>query len=171
MQVFMKQKWTWSVSLFFLFIPTICQGAGYEQHFAAACARWKVPPKLALAIARHESGMNPWAINIAGQSFLLQSREEALRHVNFAWRKGYSFDVGLMQVNSAWFRKFGISPETALEPRNNVLLGVWILAQEIERYGLTWRAVASYHTPVARNPERGRRYAAAVIGQMTKARP
>ena len=73
-----------------------------------------------------------------------------------------------MQINVWWLRRLGISPETALEPKNNVLLGVWILAQEIKRYGLNWKAVASYHTPLARNPEKGRLYAANVVNHIKR---
>lgn len=139
----------------------------HERHFNAACKIWPgVPQNLALAIARHESGMNPWAVNVAGRGFMPGSKAEALRLADYAWRKGLSFDVGLMQVNSAWLRKLGITPELALEPRANVILGVWILDKEIKRHGLNWRAVASYHTPVDRNPERGKRYVLAVLRQL-----
>ena len=38
-----------------------------------------------------------------------------------------------------------MSPSEALDPEINVLTGVYILALEIERHGLTWQAVAAYH--------------------------
>jgi len=135
----------------------------YEQLFVESCELWKVPLKLALAIARQESGLNPWAVNVAGQGYIFRTREEALRVVDAAWRAGYSFDVGLMQINSYWMRRFRLDPHMVLEPRKNIIFGVWILSKEIERFGLTWQAVASYHTPLDRNPERGRNYAASVI--------
>jgi len=151
----------------FLLVPSPGHGmepmAGFEQQFIGVCDYWKVPVKLALAIARHESGMNPWAVNVAGQSYMFRTRNDALQMVDLAWRRGESFDVGLMQVNSYWMRRFGLDPHLVLEPEKNIILGVWILSKEIERFGLTWRAVASYHTPVDRNPERGANYAAAVI--------
>ena len=157
--------------LLLLLSATLCHAAGvspYDPHFSDACAKWQVPKPLAVAISRHESGLNPWAINIAGRGFMLKSKEEALRLADFAWRRGLSFDVGLMQVNSYWLRKLGISPSMALEPRANVTLGVWILSKEIERHGLNWKAVASYHTPVDKNPERGKRYVLAVLRQLAK---
>jgi len=152
-----------------LFFPASVRGndEGFLQQFIEACELWKVPPKLALAIARQESGFNPWAINVAGKSFLFTTQDDALRMIDLAWSKGASFDIGLMQINSYWMRRFGLNPQFVLEPRNNIILGVWILAQEIERFGLTWEAVASYHTPLDKNPERGRNYAASVIRQMT----
>jgi len=43
-----------------------------------------------------------------------------------------------------------------------------ILRGEIKRYGATWKAVAAYHTPPNKNPERGYRYAKAVFNRMKK---
>jgi soluble lytic murein transglycosylase-like protein len=157
------------VFLLLLLFPAFAQGTevGFEQQFSEACKLWKVPPKLALAIARQESGLHPWAVNVAGQGYIFKTRGEALRMVDLAWRRGDSFDVGLMQINSYWMRRFGLDPHLVLDPRINVTLGVWILAKEIERFGITWQAVASYHTPLDRNPERGRNYAASVLRQIT----
>ena len=59
-------------------------------------------------------------------------------------------------------------PEQVLEPANNIKIGVWILAQEIRRHGLNWKAVAYYHTPLHKNPERGRAYARSVVGHVKK---
>jgi hypothetical protein len=102
-------------------------------------------------------------VNVAGKDYTASTKEGALRVANAALAAGPSFDVGLMQVNVWWLRQLGITPETAIEPRTNVTLGVWILAREIAKHGLNWRAVAYYHTPLHRNPERGRAYAASVI--------
>ncbi|EGY27051.1 lytic transglycosylase catalytic domain protein [Desulfovibrio sp. A2] len=55
-----------------------------------------------------------------------------------------------------------------IEPPANVVIGVWILSQEIKRYGLNWKAVASYHTPLSKNPERGRIYAEYVYHHLLK---
>lgn len=140
----------------------------YLESFREHCSRYAVPESLALAIARQESKFHPWAVNIQGKSYFPTTREDALALIN-SKGKGRSYDVGLMQVNVWWLNRFGISPETAIEPKNNILLGVWILAQEIKRHGLNWKAVASYHTPLTRNPERGRLYAANVVNHIKRA--
>lgn len=139
----------------------------YGPYFREACELWHVPEKLALAIAGVESGLNPWAVNVAGQSYQPRSREASLAIIDKAWARGASFDIGLMQINSYWLRKYGLDPHAMLQPRENVVMGTWILAQEIKRFGLGWKAVASYHTPVAKNPERGRRYALMVIKKLS----
>lgn len=104
-----------------------------EPLFDAPCARYQVPKVLALAIARQESGCHPWILNISGRDVRPRSKEEALRYAQWAMLAGRSFDVGIMQVNSYWIRKHGWSLEQVLEPANNVKIGVWILAQEIQR--------------------------------------
>lgn len=133
--------------------------------FDGPCERYGVPKPLALAIAGHESGGRPWAMNIAGRPVLHASKEEALAVARAALAAGVSFDIGLMQINAQWLRRYRLPLELVFEPRGNVQVGVWILAQAIKRYGLTWEAVATYHTPLERNPERGRAYAAAGPGQ------
>lgn len=139
-----------------------------EHLFDAPCARYQVPKALALAIARTESGCRPWVLNIAGQDVRPDSKEKALRLARTALHSGRSFDVGIMQVNAYWIRKYRWPLEQVLEPATNVRIGVWILAQEIRRHGLNWKAVASYHTPLHKNPERGRAYARTVVGHVKK---
>ena len=74
-------------------------------------------------------------------------------------RSWLSHDIGLMQINNWWLKHLRISPEVALEPRNNAMLGVWILANEIRRHGYNWTAVGAYHSPT---PARQRMYAQVV---------
>lgn len=136
------------------------------DHFVEPCRAYQVPLALALAIARQESGSRPWAINVAGQSLYPDSRADARRIAGWAEDRGFSFDVGIMQINSYWLKRYSIPVEDVLDPQKNIAMGVWILAKEIQRYGLTWKAVGAYHTPLTRNPERARQYAVNVIAQM-----
>lgn len=48
--------------------------------------------------------------------------------------------------------RYGIDPLSLLDPAINESWGTWILAEEIARYGLNWKAVGKYHSP---DPERG----------------
>lgn len=137
--------------------------AAIESLFDAPCAKYDVPKTLALAIARQESGCHPYILNIAGKDVRPRTKDEAVSIARAAMRAGRSVDIGIMQINSYWLRKYGWKVEQVLEPRNNTKIGVWILAQEIRRHGLTWRAVAYYHTPLHRNPERGRAYAQSIV--------
>jgi soluble lytic murein transglycosylase-like protein len=151
------------IALLFLSATAAFAGAGDVDQgklVSVACARWNVPQKLVLAIIARESGHNPWAVNVAGTAHMPSGRAEALRIANAAWAAGKSFDLGLMQINSYWLRRFGLSPEYVIEPRRNVIIGTWILSKEIARHGLGWKAVAGYHTPDA---ERGKKYAVSIL--------
>ena len=123
---------------------------------AALAAGPEPPAQLIEAIARQESGQNPLAINIAGKSFYPATREEAERLIQKAVSAGQSFDVGKMQINSWWMERFTIDPVSLLDPATNEEWGKRILAEEIARHGLNWKAVGKYHSP---DPERGREYA------------
>lgn len=144
--------------------PVVTQRTyAWLPYFVQPCQNYNVPISLALAIARQESGIRPWVINVAGKGYFPQSREEARQIAAQAWAEGRSFDVGIMQVNSYWLKKYNIAVEDVLEPQSNIAMGVWILAREIQRYGLTWQAIGAYHTPLARNPERAKNYATNVL--------
>lgn len=147
--------------------PVSCFAYSEQQiiaMFEKTCAEMNVPLELAIAIAYTESRLNPYALNVAGASYYL-SKEKAIQAAKQAQAAGKSFDVGLMQVNSQWLTKFKINIETAFNPAANIKLGVWILSQEIASHGLTWKAIARYHSPAN---ERGLRYANLILKQLTQ---
>lgn len=133
--------------------------ANAQDVFDGPCARYSVPKALVVAIAQTESSMNPLTVNVAGKSYYPASREGALRLIHAAKARRLSHDIGLMQINNWWLDRLGIAPETALEPANNAMIGVWILAGEIRRHGFNWKAVGAYHSPT---PARQAFYARAV---------
>lgn len=130
--------------------------------FGQVADEFSLHPEILNAIADHESGYNPWALNIEGRSVYPASREEALSIIEK--NRDKSYDVGLMQVNSYWIRKFELSPAEALEPEENLRLGAWILRSCLDRYGYNWRAIGAYHTGSPKNlPGRSRAYAVKVM--------
>lgn len=157
-----------AVALILLTCNQILASQDLDALFDAPCERYGVPKALALAIASHESGMRPWAMNIEGRSVLHADREQALALSQSSLMRGLSFDIGIMQVNSQWLRRYKLPLDVVFDPRGNIQVGVWILAQCIKRHGLTWQAVAAYHTPIERNPDRGRTYAVAVLDRMRR---
>lgn len=127
-----------------------------QDLFSDPCARAGIPRDLAVAIARQESSLTPFAVNVQGREIRPRSYEEAARIIMEAHQAGKSYDVGIMQINSQWTRRWKMNPLDLLDPKVNISLGVSILEQEIRRYGMGWLAVGKYHSP---NLERGRRYA------------
>lgn len=145
------------LTLFMCCMATPAQAT--DALFDRACARYRVPKQLLLAIAHTESRLYPWAVNVSGKSYRPSSRTQALQIIHAARKRGLSYDVGMMQINNWWLKRLRISPEQALEPQNNILLGAYILASELRRHGYNWRAVGAYHSPT---PSRQRLYAKVV---------
>lgn len=135
----------------------------YTHFFEQAGQTWNIPVPLLKAIAKTESKFYPWAVNISGKSFYPKTRAEALTLIHTALAQKKSFDIGIMQLNSWWLNRLKLTPEQILDPEPNILVGAWILAQELKRYGYHWKAIGSYHTPVEKNPERARQYASKVL--------
>lgn len=144
---------------FFLIAFLVLTATARADVFDAPCSRYRVPKRLVLAIAKTESGLDPWCVNVAGKTYRPGSRAGALAVICQAQARGLSHDIGLMQINNWWLRHLNLSPEVVLEPRNNATLGVWILAREIRRHGYNWKAVGAYHSPT---PARQKMYAQAV---------
>lgn len=92
--------------------------------FDKAAEKYGVDPKLLVAIAQQESGLNPRAVNL---------------------NRNGTADYGLMQINSENLASIGLSPAEVMEPCLNVHLGAWILAKFIKTHGPTWRAVGAYN--------------------------
>ena len=133
--------------------------ASQTSFFEAAAREVDVPPELTQAIARVESGGTPYALNVEGRGYFFDSKEEALAAASEAQAAGKSFDSGVMQINNWWLKRYDIPLEAVFDPAANILLGSWILRQELDRHGDTWTAVARYHSP---NTDRGNQYVALV---------
>lgn len=163
--LFIKRITILSIIIIFLFEKIAFASISYVNmsHFDFASKKYQVSCELLLAIAKTESNFSPFAVNIQGKGYFPKSKEEALTLAKHALQAGKSFDVGLMQINVWWLKRYNISLETALDPQNNIILGAFVLKNEINRYGLNWKAIASYHTPIAKNPERAQKYAHMIL--------
>ena len=113
--------------------------------FRAASNHYKIPEKLLKAIAKIETKLDPYAINI---------------------NKNRTYDIGLMQINSTWLPKLnkaGISREDLLDGCKNIQVGAWILASNIKQYGFNSKAIGAYNS---RNPFYQERYARKVLSNI-----
>jgi type IV secretion system protein VirB1 len=88
---------------------------------AAVCAPL-VAPGTALALAQVESSLNPFAIGVVGGKLLRQPRTlaQALRTARQLASDGWSYSVGLAQINQANFGRLGLSVESAFDPCVNL---------------------------------------------------
>jgi soluble lytic murein transglycosylase-like protein len=110
-----------------LLVALLPSAALAEQRgcFEHAAAWAGVHPTVLRAIASVESGGDRAAVN---------------------WNVNGTYDVGLMQINSAWYHR-GLAPVWARlgDPCVNVAAAAWILALCTEEYGYSWNAVGCYH--------------------------
>ena len=104
---------------------------------------------LLLSVAKVESNLKPYALNVAGKSYFPDSRAEAEEIINKAIDDGKSFDVGLMQINNWWFKRYELHPAEGLDLKTNIYLGAHILRYELQRNGYEWASIGQYHSKVA----------------------
>jgi soluble lytic murein transglycosylase-like protein len=93
--------------------------------FEEAGEEYAISPELLWAIAKTESAFNTHALH---------------------YNANGSFDYGLMQINSSWYKELGRERWMRLNDGcYNVKVGAWILDRCIRRYGYTWAAVGCYN--------------------------
>ncbi|SIT38754.1 Soluble lytic murein transglycosylase-like protein [Paraburkholderia ribeironis] len=109
------------------------------NQLAQQCAP-SVHPVTMQAIARTESGFNPYAIGVVGGRLARQPRdsEEAVATARALDARGINFSVGLGQVNRFNLARYGLTYVTAFDPCANLCAGSAIL------YACYQRASAAY---------------------------
>lgn len=93
-------------------------------------------------LVHFESRGNQFAVHV-NHGFRLPRQPvtlaEARSTVSWLYAKGYNFDVGLLQVNSANFKNMGLTPTDLLDPCTNVRSGAKVLVDcytlAASRYG------------------------------------
>lgn len=106
----------------------LSQGTTAGICWAKAEQTYGVSSKLLVAIAKVETNLKPTVISKPN--------------------KDGSYDIGLMQINSKWLSKlsrYNITERDLLEPCTNVMVGAWILSDNIQRLGYNWNAVGAYN--------------------------
>jgi type IV secretion system protein VirB1 len=102
-----------------------------------------VAPQTIAAIIRVESGGNQFAVGINNCPFARRthprSAREAAAKAHYFISKGYSVDLGLMQINSKNLPALGLTVEQALDPAANIQAGARILCRgyrgAVKRFG------------------------------------
>lgn len=115
--------------IFLCFLITLASATEcrYWNYYQEAEAQHRITPKLLCSFAKVESKENPNAIN---------------RNTNG------SFDVGVMQINSSWLptlNKYGITLNSLLDPKTNIMVGAWVLSQCHASFGESWKSIDCYN--------------------------
>lgn len=102
-----------------------CSGSCLTSCFISAGRTYDISPNLLWAIAKVESNFNHGAVS---------------------YNKNGSYDYGIMQINSSWYRHLGHDRWMALaDPCYSIYVGAWMLKQCINKHGYTWEAVGCYN--------------------------
>lgn len=112
--------------------------------FEEAGSMYGISPQILWAIAKVESNFNPLAVN---------------------YNSNGSYDFGVMQINSSWYRVIKNLWPHLSDPCTNVKVGAWILAQCISKHGYTWDAVGCYN---AKSKHKASRYARKVYSVLAR---
>ncbi len=120
-----------------------------ERCILPASAYYGLNPHLLRAILKVESGLNPAVVNV---------------------NKNGTRDVGIGGINSMHFpmlSAYGITPEHLKDACVGTYVSAWHLAKQIAAYGLTWEAVARYHSAT---PYFNHRYQVLLSNELVRAR-
>lgn len=127
-----------------------------------------IPQGLLKAMAKVESGISPWAINVGGRSHIFRSKEAAARYMRALVEDGiFNFSIGCMQLHYASHRRHFKSDEAMLEPENNIAHAAKLVKNLERRYGSIDKAVQFYHSA---SPVHHNRYKKLVYGTWAKFR-
>lgn len=115
-----------------------------NECFQKAAEYYGVNKYILEAIAETESGMSPYALDVRGKPYFPKNIQEAEDLISRYEQDNP--DIGIMQVNAFWFKKFGYPLYYGLMPCFDIYLGASVLRRKIDEYGNSWYGIASYHS-------------------------
>ncbi|ELV7517770.1 lytic transglycosylase domain-containing protein [Photobacterium damselae] len=105
----------------------------------------QVHPTMVQRIISIESGNNPIAINVNKKAGIKprykqpRNKIEAIKLARYFVSKGYTVDLGYMQINSNNLKYYGVSINDMFEPCMNIRVGSTILLEAYQRAKIKYR--------------------------------
>lgn len=118
---------------------------------AAECAP-KVHPVTLRSIVQHESGMNPYAINVNAEGITVlqpKSKSKAITQATELLQAGHNIDVGLGQINSANFTWLNATVERMFDPCENLKAAQAVLIDCYSRARKKYSGDAALHAALS----------------------
>lgn len=133
----MTKKYVIPITLSFLSSVSTAQTLNKADFIklAEACSP-KIHTSTMLALAKSESSLNPYAINVNGSHQIKKqpkSKEEAVSLANQLLSKGLNIDVGIAQINSGNFESLGVSTTELFDVCTNLKTSQTILVDCFRR--------------------------------------
>lgn len=123
--------------------------AAFAMHLAACVAQdgsiADAPSSRVIAHAIAESRLHPLALhdNATNREYDFATPAEAVAKAQQLVAQGHGVDAGVMQVDDANWRAYGLTVATVFDPRTNICAGANILA---EAFAIERRAACRYNT-------------------------
>ena len=106
-----------------------------------------IPSGLLLAIAKVESNVEAYALNIQGKPVIKNNKPQAASLVYEALEEGITnIDVGVMQLNVKWHKENFSSIKEMLDPKKNIEYAASFLLKLHKKDGDWHKAVRFYHS-------------------------
>lgn len=124
-------------------------------------AKYQIPTGLLTAIAKIESSVRPYALNIGGRSMLHLSKSEAVTIAREKIKQGVTnIDIGVMQLNWRWHGNQFANIEDMLDVSINVGYAAKLLRDLYKQHNDWHKAVRYYHSATG---EHHRKYSRKVV--------
>lgn len=122
---------------------------------------YNIPSGLLTAIAKIESNLEKYAVNLNGRSILFKDKDEALKAIRQSIDAGITnIDIGIAQVNYRWHQQNFSNLEDMLLPRSNIQYAAKLLATLKREYGDWHTAIRRYHSA---NPYYHKKYSRKIV--------
>ena len=132
-----------------------------QELISAAEERHNIPAGLLYSIAKVESRLKPYALNVEGKTLNFASTTETIQELTELLEEGITnIDVGVMQLNWRWHSQYFSSIEEMLAPSTNIDYAGKLLKSLYEQHGSWQKAVRYYHSAT---PYHHRKYSRKVI--------
>ena len=89
----------------------------------------------------------PWTINMKGNSFRFNDKQDAIIKVKSLLSINKNIDIGLMQINYYWHRQRFDTLDDMFDPMLNLKMAAVIFNEGLKITKETWKAVGYYHSP------------------------
>jgi len=121
----------------------------------------QIPAGLLAAIAKTESGMKAYALNVGGRSMFPMSISQAQGVLEGKLNSSLTnIDIGIMQLNYRWHGGEFDSLVEMLTPESNINYAAKLLGSLYAQHGTWHKAVRYYHSAT---PEHHRKYSRKVV--------
>lgn len=108
---------------------------------------YNIPSGLLLAVAKTESNLEVYALNIRGRPIFPTDKDAALKMIRRALDSGISnIDIGVVQVNYKWHRNNFSNLEAMLSPELNIKYAARLLLKLKQKHGNWHTALRHYHS-------------------------